>query len=472
MFSPIPSDAAVADAAIDSNAGNLTVKGLTVGSSWIALQACDTQGCMVLGPPTILVNVVQANRPPQAVGGMDDLQVRVGEAVSASISRAFWDFEGDKIVGYTIAVDDEHLAIGEVNRWRKVVELVGIEEGSTSVVVNACDSNGCGSGEGSLRFNLAVLPPPNQPPIAVGSVDDQHVHVGETISLDVSTLFTDPDGDRIKEYMPSLTDNRVAVVGVDARSGILTVRGVKTGFTLISLDAIDGVSSGVASAAPFRLTVSAPPRTPPTVIGSISDKTVMIGRSIQVPTARAFDAPDRYRITRYDMLLSDEEVAEDSVIGRDGVLLLEGSEKGRSLVTVRACSYAGCTNFGDLSFVLIVTDPDEEPNQSPEVVGALLDRHLRVGEMVTMDVSSAFNDPDDEPIDDYKFSFSHPYRVVGSSITNTGVLTIRGANPGVTEVYISACDDENDCSDPEEMSFTLTVEAPLAKMHEDVSEGL
>ena len=171
--------------------------------------------------------------------------------------------------------------------------------------------------------------------------------------------------------------------------------------------------------------------------------------------ADAFNSPSPYRIIRYDFLLRDPEVGAESEISRDGTLTLSGSEEGKSWVSVRACSYLGCSNFADLSFVLIVTDSDKERNRIPEVVGALPDRSLNVGQSVTMDVSRAFDEPDNEPIVDYKYTLSNPYMAIGSSITDTGILTLRGANMGTTTVSISACDDDNECSDPERYELHL-----------------
>ena len=48
----------------------------------------------------------------------------------------------------------------------------------------------------------------------------------------------------------------------------------------------------------------------------------------------------------------------------------------------------------------------------------------------------------------------------GSSITNTGVLLLYGSEPGTTTIAVIACDDEGECSDPDDMKFTLTVKAP------------
>ena len=459
-YRAIVSNASVVQGDIDQYTGLLTLTGVSEGESWIALNLCVGGDCSGMDTVSVLVNVVYRNRPPQAVGSIGNQQVRVGETIEAQLTRAFWDFEADKIVGYRLHIDDGEFATGSVDRFRRIMELVGVREGDTAVSVSACDSHGCGDIADALRFTLTILPPPNYSPVAAGTIDDHTAHVGETISIDVSTLFSDPEGDLIAEYPVMHTHGKVAALHTDDDAGILYATGLSAGFTFVSLSARDGKSTATSEELLFRLDVTEPPRMPPTVVGKVSDQTVKLGRSIDVSVSNAFEAPERYRITRYDYILQKPEVAEDSDISRAGILTLEGSEKGRSVVSVRACSYAGCSDFADLIFVLFVTDPDEEPNREPEVVGALRDRTLAVGESEVLDISAVFEDPDDDRIVDYFFALGKPYLAMGSSITNTGVLRLRASNTGTTTVYLSACDDEDNCSDEEDSFFTLTVVAP------------
>ena len=463
-YSVILSNTTVAHGRVNSATGELELTGLKEGSSWVTLRACDALTCTRLGDLTFTLTVAPPpNRPPQAVKILEDRSVNVGESISVAVSHAFWDLEGDHIVSYDFSLDDAALATGNVDLSRGSIVFRGAQVGTTSVSVSACDGEGCSGSDLGLKFALTVLPPPNRPPEVIGSVSEQGVQVGETISLDISSLFSDPDGDLIQEYGFSQTDKSVAVGSIDTTTGIMMLRGAKEGTTIVAVNASDGNLASMGKDATFLVTVTEPPRNPPQVVGALSDQTVELDDSLEVAVSDAFRTPSRYRIIRYDVLLREPEIGAESEISRDGILTLVGAEEGKSWVSVRACSYLGCSNFADLSFVLIVTDSDKEPNHIPEVVGALLDRSVSVGQTVTMDVSKAFDDPDDEPIVDYKYKLSNPYMAIGSSITDTGILTLRGANMGTTTVSISACDDENECSDPDDMNFTLTVEAALSR---------
>ncbi len=457
-------NSAVGAARVDSHTGLLTLSATMPGTTWVAIQACDSRGCSRLGEATIRLTVPPLpNRPPQAVGNVEDQQVHVGESVSISVANKFWDLEGDPVIRYELAFADDTLATVSDISPDGIVIVEGTQTGTTSVSIHACDRESCGLEELAQKFDLEVMPARNKPPVAYEGIADQTVNIGQTVSLDLNSIFDDPEGDPIEEYGFSQGDRRVIVGTVHPEAGRLTLRGAEVGTTFATVDARDSKSGSSSVGVTFRVTVTQPPRDPPRVVSAISDRVLELGDAIYVPVSYAFVTSPRYRVTRYDFLLRDPEVAMNSEISRDGVLKLEGSEEGRSWVSVRACNYVGCSNFSELSFVVIVIDSDNERNTRPEVVGALLDRRLSVGETVSLNVSRAFSDPDDDAIVDYHYEMSNPRLASGSSISNTGILILRGSKVGTTSVSVSACDDEDECSDPEEMKFTLTVEAAQVK---------
>ena len=386
----------------------------------------------------------------------------MGKAKSISVRSAFRDFEGDRIVRYEVKLQDDGLAKVTVNVANGMLRFRGLQIGSTTVSVRACDFEICGSDTSGLRFGLEIVAPPNSPPAVIGSISDQSVSVDEAIQLDTSLYFDDPDGDQIKEYQVSHTVDGVADSAIDSSKGILTIKGLAVGNTSISVNASDGNPEGESSSLTFNLEVTELSPELPHVTGVLSDKTVAMGDSIKVPVARAFNAPSRHPITQYDFLVNDREVAADSKIAMNGTLTLVGSAVGRSRVSVRACSHLGCSNFSDLSFVLTVTGSGRPVNRRPEVSGGVFSQSLRIGGSVTMDVSSAFSDPDGEAIVEYSYIIGNPAVAAGSSITNAGVLMLRGSEPGTTTVSVIACDDEGKCSDADDMKFTLTVEASVS----------
>lgn len=458
----ILSNTTVASETADSSVGSLTLTGLRIGSSWVAVKACDHAECSSPEDLTFRLAVEPpSNRAPQAVGYVEDQEVTEGKAKSVSVRSAFSDFEGDRIIGYEVKIQDDSLAKVTVDAAKGVLRFTGIRIGSTSVSVRACDFESCGNDTFGLRFGLEIVAPPNSPPVVTGSIGDQSVSVGEVIQLDVSPYFDDPDGDQIKKYYFSQTEDGIADGVIDSTEGILNIEGVAVGTTRIAVNASDGSPRSEISNLTFNLEVSEPPPELPQVVRLVSDQTVELGGLIRVPVSRAFNAPSQYRIIRYDFLVDDREVVADSKITRSGVLTLRGSAEGKSRISVRACSRLGCSDFSGLSFVLTVTGSDKSVNRRPEVVGGVFSRSLKMGETFTMDVSSAFSDPDGESIVDYRFMIGNPAVAAGSNITNAGVLILHGSEPGTTTVAVIACDDEGKCSDPDDMEFTLTVETSV-----------
>ena len=466
----ILSDTTVASGTTELSVGSLTLEGLQIGTSWVAVKACDHSDCSEPGDLTFqLIVKPPPNRPPQSVSYVDDQQVTVGKAKSISVRSAFRDFEGDRISEYKVRLQDERLAKVTVNAANGVLRFRGLQIGSTTVSVRACDIEICGNEASGLRFGLEIAAPSNSPPVAIGSIDDQSVSVDEVIQLDTSFYFEDPDGDHIEEYQFSQSEHGIADVIIHPSKGILTIKGIAAGDTSISVDASDGNRRGKTSSLTFNLEVIEQPPKLPLVVGVLPDRIVELGDSIKIPVPRAFDAPSRHPIIQYELLVNDREVAAESSVAMNGVLTLFGSEVGRSRVSVRACSHLGCSNFSDLSFVLTVAGSGRPVNRRPEVVGGVFSRSLRMGESVTMDVSSAFIDPDGEAIVDYSYIIGNPAVAAGSTITKAGVLKLRGSETGTTTISVIACDDEGKCSDPDDMEFTLTVEASVSRSQATVA---
>ena len=459
----ILSDTTVASGMPDLPVGSLTLTGLQIGSSLVAVRACDHSDCSAPGDLTFRLTVKPPpNRPPQVVSYIEGQQVTVGKAKSVPVRSAFRDFDGDRIVSYEVRLQDDGLAKVTVNAAKGVLRIRGLQIGSTTVSVRACDLEVCGNDTSGLRFGLEIVAPRNSPPIVIGSIADQSVSVDEVIQLDTSFYFEDPDGDPIEEYQFSQTEHGIADGAIDSGKGILTIKGVAVGSTSISVNARDGNHRGKASSLTFNLEVTEPLPRLPRVVGALSDQTVELGDSIEVPVTRAFNAPPPHPIIGYEFLANGREVAADSTITASGVLTLLGSAVGKSKVSVRACSNLGCSSFSDLSFFMTVAGSGRHANRRPEVVGGVFSRSLRIGESLTMDVSSAFSDPDGEAIFDYSYTVGNPAVAAGSSITNAGVLKLRGSEPGTTTISVIACDDEGECSDPDDMEFTLTVEASVS----------
>jgi hypothetical protein len=253
----ILSNTRVARGTADLSAGRLTLTGLKIGSSSVAVKACDHSDCSAPGDLTFQLNVKPPpNYPPQVVSHIEDQQITVREAKSVSVHSAFRDFEGDRIVNYEVILQDDGLAKVTANAANGILRFTGLQIGSTTVSVMACDIEICGDDTSALRFGLEIVAPPNGPPIATGSIGDQVVYIGEVIQLDTSPYFEDPDGDQIQRYQFSMAKDGIADGTIDSNKGILNIKGVAVGTTSITVNARDGNPLSEASNLTFSLEVT------------------------------------------------------------------------------------------------------------------------------------------------------------------------------------------------------------------------
>lgn len=83
---------------------------------------------------------------------------------------------------------------------------------------------------------VAPQPPANRPPIATGTIPAARIFVEETITVDVSGYFTDPDGDRLA-YDATVSPGTVASASV--AGSIVTVVGGAMGQGVVTVTARD-----------------------------------------------------------------------------------------------------------------------------------------------------------------------------------------------------------------------------------------
>lgn len=79
----------------------------------------------------------------------------------------------------------------------------------------------------------------NSPPQLVGDVNDRTVTLGESFQVDLSSVFSEPDGEEITDYGFTLTPSGIISGGVDSLSGILTLTAIGVGDTIVAVDASD-----------------------------------------------------------------------------------------------------------------------------------------------------------------------------------------------------------------------------------------
>ncbi len=100
-----------------------------------------------------------------------------------------------------------------------------------AVLVAAMAVYSCGGDE-----TVTPAPPANRPPVATGTIPAANIFVDDTVTVDVSAYFSDPDGDRLS-YDATVSPGTVASVSV--AGSVVTIVGVARGLGTVTVTARD-----------------------------------------------------------------------------------------------------------------------------------------------------------------------------------------------------------------------------------------
>ena len=211
-------------------------------------------------------------------------------------------------------------------------------------------------------------------------------------------------------------------------------------------DAVAVLNSTGPAVAAWRDSVSRGPNRPPAAVGTLPDRTLALNATLDVDVSQAFVDPDGDALG-YTVSSSAPDVVGTRVAGARVTLTAVGA--GAAAIRVTATDPGGLT--ATQSFVVLVA-----ANRPPVSVGALAPLTIGAGETAaTVDVASAFRDPDGDPLT-YGAISSAPavasVSVSGSTVTATAVA---GGTATVT-VTVTAT-DTGGSNMPGTQTLTVTV---------------
>ena len=348
-------------------------------------------------------------QPPAACEAISQLTVNVGER--ATVTACFNDPNGD-MLSYSVSSANTSVVTATISGTDITVSAVA--PGNASVTVTATDPGGL---QGQQSFQVMV---PNRPPLARGTISTITIQVGQTVSVDASSYFTEPDGEALT-YAASSSSPAVATVS--AAGSTVSVAAVAKGTSTVTVTATD--PGGLAATQTFESLV---PNRSPEPVGTISDQTVEVGEQVTVDLSPYFDDPDGDTLT-YMAMSSNSGVAGVSVSGATATVTAVA--KGTTDVTITATDNEGLSATQFFGSVV--------PNRPPGADATIPDQTVRVGETATINLSSHFDDPDGDTLT-YKATSSNS-DVAGVSVS--GLLgTITAVAKGTTDVTITAADNE------------------------------
>ena len=163
--------------------------------------------------------------------------------------------------------------------------------------------------------------------MAVGSIPAQTIFVGATASVDVSSYFTDPDGDALTFTAVS---SAATVVSVAVSGGRITVTAVAKGMATVTVTGRD--AAGLQETQSFAVTVTVPNRAP-VLQDSIPARFMLVGETAELDLSSHFTDPDQDVLT-YHGASSDTAVVAVRVSADS--LTVMAAAVGTATVTVTA----------------------------------------------------------------------------------------------------------------------------------------
>ncbi|WP_419165239.1 Ig-like domain-containing protein [Candidatus Palauibacter sp.] len=169
------------------------------------------------------------NRPPAAVGTIPAATLAIGESTSLNVSTYFEDPDGDPLTYRAESTDPSRVS---ATLSGTDLTITGIASGTATVTVTATDPGGLIAAQNSGVTVLAE----NRAPVAIGAVPRQSMDAGGSLMVDVSSYFSDPDGD-VLGYEAASTDTDVVTAVVSG--SVVTINAVADGTATVSVSATD-----------------------------------------------------------------------------------------------------------------------------------------------------------------------------------------------------------------------------------------
>ena len=375
------------------------------------------------GAGVTVLDGMDRNAGPQAVGTLDDKAIRLADgavagAVAVDAAVGFRDPEGDDIT-YSATSSDESIATVTVED--STVTVAPVSAGTSTIQVTATQ---VGSAERTATQAFGVTVGANRSPDVAATIADlSFPTIPASQSVDAANAFSDVDGDALT-YKASSSDASVATVAVSGST--VTVTAVRGGLATITVGARDVDGSNTRTRLTFDVVVAS---RPPVAVGSAPGLTTRSGERSTHNVSGFFSDPDDDELA-YAASSSNTSVAEASV--SDSTVTVTGVGIGAATITVTATDVDGSNTSATQTFDATVE------NGPPAAVGTLAALRLMPGggdEEVA--VSGAFRDPDG---DELTYSATSSNARVATVAASGSTVTVTPLAWGAATIAVTATD--------------------------------
>ena len=370
------------------------------------------------------------NRAPVAAGVIPPLDLVEGESSTVDVSSFFSDPDGDDLT-YSASSSDN--AVLTVSVSGSNVTATAVAVGTVAVTITATDPGGLSA---SHVVTVTVLAA-NEAPVVTDTIPHQTLTEGDTLVLDVSGNFSDPDGDELT-FTAGSDDTGVATVSVDGSE--VTIVGVGPGAAFVTVTATD--PGGLSASQAFAATVEQANRAP-VAVGTVPDVGLLEGEEFTAPVDQFFSDPDGDSLA-YAAVSGDTMVVTASMSGHIITVVAVGA--GETTITLTATDPGGLSATQTANFTVAAV------NQPPVAVGEVPDVGLLEGEEFTAPVDQFFSDPDGDSL--AYAAVSGDTMVVTASMSGH-IITVVAVGAGETTITLTA-------TDPGGLSATQTANFTVA----------
>ena len=357
-YSATSSDTSIATVSVSD--ATVSVSTVAPGSATITVTATDDNSDSATQSFTV---TVEPHPVPEPNGTIPDQTLKVGSSLTDPIAprtrliadvRVKFSYDGADTLTYSATSSDTSIAtvsLLETTPTTTTLTVSAVGAGSATITVTATNSR-----NDSATQTFTVTVEPNSAPVPVGTIPTQTVRVGGSdATLDVSSYFSDPDGNPLTYSATSSDTSRATVSLSDAT---LTLTAVAAGSATITVNATDNSNA----AATQSISVTVEPNSAPVRVGTIPTQTVSLsGSAVTLDVSSYFSDPDGNPLT-YSATSSDTSRATVSL--SDATLTLTAVAAGSATITVNATDNSNAATTQTFSVNVI-------SNRAPTPVGTI-----------------------------------------------------------------------------------------------------
>ncbi len=427
---PDRDDLTYAVSSSDTSKVTATVAGSSValtpvaaGSATITVTATDAGNMTATQTFTATVD---GNRSPEASQAIAALTLDVDDgARSVDLSSVFADADGDALT-YDASSSDTSVATVD-GAPSGMLTVTPLSNGRARVLVTATDA--AGSNTRATR-SIEVVVNNRAPALILPSLTLRHAHHRY---INVSDIVSDPDGDLLRYSVP-VTPRFSMPLSVQRNGDILDLGPWGRGATTFTVTATDVLGSNTRVTHTVTVTIV---NDAPRLVNPQPDRTMSVGDGEVLNLFRTVDDRDDIQLD-WTVLSSNGAVATVALKPPSSSGFIDYADltavfPGTATITLTGVDAIGASATD--TFEVTVTPPSPGPGES------LSPQFLRVENGASsVDVSSAFNDPDD---DDLTFAATSSDETVATVAAAGSVVTVTPLERGTTTVTVTATDEDS-----------------------------